>query len=88
VFITAAGGALGAVVKATGAAGIMANGIVAAGGYADQDTAAELSSQGVDIYQTLKDNDAYHALKRVGGLIMTGSTGTNVNDAALALLKR
>ncbi len=31
VFITAAGGALGAVVKATGAAQIMANGIVAAG---------------------------------------------------------
>lgn len=31
VFITAAGGALGAVVKATGAAGMMANGIVAAG---------------------------------------------------------
>jgi GntP family gluconate:H+ symporter len=31
VFITAAGGALGAVIKATGAAGIMAQGIVASG---------------------------------------------------------
>lgn len=26
------------------------------------------------------------ALKQIGGLIMTGPTGTNVNDAAVALL--
>ena len=34
----------------------------------------------------LADNDAYHALESVGGLLVTGPTGTNVNDAAVALL--
>ena len=28
------------------------------------------------------------ALQKVGGLIMTGPTGTNVNDVAVALLRR
>ena len=58
----------------------------AAGGYADYETAAELRSQGVEIYRVLQDNDAYHALQRTGGLIITGPTGTNVNDVAVALL--
>ena len=58
----------------------------AAGGYVDHETAAELKSQGIDIYQVLRDNDAYHALEKTGGLIFTGPTGTNVNDVAVALL--
>ena len=58
----------------------------AAGGYVDYETAAELKSQGIDIYQILRDNDAYHALEKTGGLIFTGPTGTNVNDVAVALL--
>ena len=58
----------------------------AAGGYADHETAAELKAAGVDIYQVLQDNDAYHALQKTGGLIITGPTGTNVNDVAVALL--
>ena len=59
----------------------------AAGGYVDGDTAAELRAQGVQIDAVLKDNDAYHALQRTGGLIITGATGTNVNDVAVALLR-
>ena len=35
----------------------------------------------------LQDNDAYHALQKTGGLIITGPTGTNVNDVAVALLR-
>ncbi len=58
----------------------------AAGGYVDYETAAELRSQGIDIFQVLKDNDAYHALQKCGGLVVTGPTGTNVNDVAVALL--
>ena len=58
----------------------------AAGGYADYETAGELKAQGLEIYQVLQDNDAYHALKKTGGLIVTGPTGTNVNDVAVALL--
>ena len=58
----------------------------AAGGYSDYETAAELKAQGIDIYQVLQDNDAYPALQKFGGLIITGPTGTNVNDVAVALL--
>ena len=59
----------------------------AAGGYVDYETAAELKAQGVEIYQVLQNNDAYHALEKVGGLVITGPTGTNVNDVAVALVE-
>ena len=58
----------------------------AAGGYVDYETAAVLRSHGIDIYQVLNDNDAYHALQKSDGLLITGPTGTNVNDVAIALL--
>ena len=58
----------------------------AAGGYSDHETCAELKAQGIEIYQVLQNNDAYHALEKTGGLIITGPTGTNVNDVAVALL--
>ncbi len=58
----------------------------AAGGYVDGDTLAALAAEGLDVFAVLKDNDAYHALAKVDGLIMTGPTGTNVNDAAVALI--
>jgi hydroxypyruvate reductase len=58
----------------------------AAGGYADGDTLAELQEQGISLFEVLADNDAYHALQKVDGLIITGPTGTNVNDIAVALL--
>ena len=58
----------------------------AAGGYADGDTREELAAQGLSVDAVLQDNDAYHALKKTGGLIVTGPTGTNVNDVAVALL--
>lgn len=58
----------------------------AAGGYVDHHTAAELKAQGILIYNVLQNNDAYHALEKTGGLIITGPTGTNVNDVAVALL--
>ena len=58
----------------------------AAGGYADCDTLPALRAAGLDLYAVLQDNDAYHALQKTGGLIVTGPTGTNVNDVAVALL--
>ncbi len=60
----------------------------AAGGYVDGDTKAALAKEGVNIYQVLRENDAYPALKKSGGLIMTGATGTNVNDVAVVLIRR
>ena len=58
----------------------------AAGGYVDGKTAGILRAQGVEIHEVLAQNDAYHALKKTGGLIVTGPTGTNVNDVAVVLL--
>ena len=58
----------------------------AAGGYADGDTLAALAARGLEVHAVLADNDAYHALKAVDGLLMTGPTGTNVNDVAVALI--
>ena len=58
----------------------------AAGGYVDGDTAAALEACGWKVYDTLQNNDAYHALQAVSGLIITGATGTNVNDVAIALV--
>lgn len=60
----------------------------AAGGYVDEDTEKTLQAQGVDVYQVLQQNDAYHALMKADGLIFTGPTGTNVNDVAVALLRK
>ncbi len=60
----------------------------AAGGYVDYQTADELRARGVDIGKALDDNDSYHTLKAVNGLIITGPTGTNVNDVAVALLRQ
>ena len=58
----------------------------AAGGYVDHETCGALKAQGIEIFQVLQNNDAYHALQKVDGLVMTGPTGTNVNDVAVALL--
>ena len=60
----------------------------AAGGYVDENTAGTLEAAGVDINAVLRENDAYHALQQCGGLIVTGPTGTNVNDLAVLLIKR
>lgn len=58
----------------------------AAGGYVDGTTAQSLRQQGIGLYKVLENNDAYHALQKTGGLIITGPTGTNVNDVAVLLL--
>ena len=58
----------------------------AAGGYADGDTFYELEGKGISLHEMLQNNDAYHALKAVDGLIVTGPTGTNVNDISIGLL--
>lgn len=60
----------------------------AAGGYCDGETKSILCAKGTAIQQSLADNDAYNALERCDGLIRTGPTGTNVNDATVLLIKR
>ena len=43
-------------------------------------------NKNIDVYKVLENNDAYNALKEVDGLIITGATGTNVNDVAIILI--
>ncbi len=60
----------------------------AAGGYVDENSAARLRERNISIEKVLLENDAYNALKQCDGLIMTGPTGTNVNDLTVVLIKR
>ena len=41
----------------------------------------------MEIYEILADNDAYHALEATDGLIVTGPTGTNVNDLSVVMIR-
>ncbi len=55
----------------------------AAGGIVDGFTAQRIEK--IDEY--LENNDSYHALKKADALIVTGPTGTNVNDLMCLLIK-
>ena len=57
----------------------------AAGGYVDGDSYDALLAAGMSYDAVLADNDCYHGLEAVDGLILTGPTGTNVNDFWVAL---
>ena len=59
----------------------------AAGGITDGTTKAARAEKGLAIHEVLAENDAYHALKAVNGLIFTGATGTNVNDISAVLIR-
>lgn len=59
----------------------------AAGGFCDGKTKERLTGYGIDIHDVLRQNDAYPALKRCEGLVVTGPTGTNVNDVAVLLIR-
>ena len=60
----------------------------AAGGYVDTYTTKTLSDKGISIFDVLENNDAYNGLKECEGLVITGPTGTNVNDLSVLLIKR
>lgn len=58
----------------------------AAGGIVDGGTAERIRlATGRDPQEFLTDNDSHHALDASGDLILTGPTGTNVNDLMLVL---
>ena len=58
----------------------------AAGGIVDGKTAGILKEKGISIPDVLRNNDAYNALKQADALLMTGPTGTNVNDVSVVLI--
>ena len=59
----------------------------AAGGVVDGESRALLEAQGLRIPAILDENDAYEGLKACDGLLITGPTGTNVNDVSLVLIE-
>lgn len=58
----------------------------AAGGYVDGQSNEKLKEAGLSVHEILSENDSYHALRQIGGLVKTGPTGTNVNDIAVGLI--
>ena len=59
-----------------------------AGGFADGKTAEAIRREGRSVDAFLADNDSAAALALCDSLIVTGPTGTNVNDVAVALLRK
>lgn len=59
----------------------------AAGGMVDGSTMCSLRDKDIRLHEVLAENDSYHALRAVDGLIITGPTGTNVNDVSVVLIK-
>ena len=57
----------------------------AAGGYADGSTADAMRAAGTNPEKSLSDNDSHNALCAGNALIVTGPTGTNVNDLTFIL---
>ncbi len=60
----------------------------AAGGYVDGESHRLLKENGISVYDTLQNNNSYYALQQCNGLIVTGPTGTNVNDLTVLLIEK
>jgi glycerate 2-kinase len=58
----------------------------AAGGLVTGATAGKIRGSGIDPEAALENNDAHAALEAAGALLVTGPTGTNVNDLRVALV--
>lgn len=57
-----------------------------AGAIVDGATLGRIAGLNLSIDKTLRENDAYHLFEVTGDLILTGPTGTNVNDLAIILV--
>ncbi len=58
-----------------------------AGAVADGTTASRMRAAGIDPRVALANNDAYTAFNAIGDLLVTGPTGTNVNDFRAILVR-
>ncbi len=58
----------------------------AAGGFVTGDSNNSLRELGIDVHKVLEANDSYTALEKIDSLIITGPTGTNVNDVCGLLI--
>lgn len=60
----------------------------AAGGYVDENSNVMLKKLNIDVEEYLNNNDSYNCLKQINGLLLTGPTGSNVNDIYCLLIQR
>ena len=58
----------------------------AAGAIADHTTIARAKQMGMDPVKYLENNDSYHFFKKLGDLLITGPTRTNVMDVRIILI--
>ncbi|HOR94815.1 MAG TPA: MOFRL family protein, partial [Spirochaetota bacterium] len=58
----------------------------AAGAVADGNTLNKAGRMGLDINDYMNNNDSYHFFERLGDLIKTGPTNTNVMDIRIILV--
>jgi glycerate-2-kinase len=58
----------------------------AAGAIVDGKTVARALEKGLSAEEYLANNDSYHFFERLGDLIFTGLTGTNVNDVSVIVV--
>jgi glycerate-2-kinase len=58
----------------------------AAGAVVDGQSIAKAQGNGLAPEKFLTDNDSYHFFSRLGDLIFTGPTGTNVNDVSVVVI--
>ena len=58
----------------------------AAGALVDGNTIARSSEQRLDARSFLDNNDSYNFFSKLGDLIFTGPTGTNVNDVSVVII--
>jgi hydroxypyruvate reductase len=59
----------------------------AAGAFADPTSLGRAKQAGLDIGHHLSNNDAYPFFQRLGDLLITGPTGTNVMDINIILIR-
>lgn len=54
---------------------------------ADGHSYKKMQSAGISPEEYLEDNNSYNALNEIGDLIITGPTGTNVNDITVVIIQ-
>ena len=57
-----------------------------AGAMTDGNTVKAAADQGYDLYRMLMQHDIARALQATGDVIITGPTGTNVNDLVVVVI--
>ena len=60
---------------------------VAAGAIVDGSTAMRARQRGLDPLEYLRTNDSYTFFSELGGLFITGPTGTNVMDIQIMVIE-